>query len=112
ASYSHPFSSRTPADHTSGSEHCRVAIIRVPAGHGSSSGFHTHTVDQLYFVLEGEMKLEINESYYTVGPNGLVVIPANVPHRNWNDGPAPEMHLSIIAPDLEDGASRSPTIRP
>jgi mannose-6-phosphate isomerase-like protein (cupin superfamily) len=85
-------------DHTSGSSHCSINYIKTPAGGGSPAGMHTHVVDQIFYVLSGTMNLEIEGKPYEAGPGTLVVFPAGVPHRNWNGGSEPTVHLAFNAP--------------
>jgi quercetin dioxygenase-like cupin family protein len=35
---------------------------------------------------------------HEVGPGSIVVFPAGVPHRNWNAGGEPTVHLAINTP--------------
>ena len=49
------------------------------------------------------MTLEIDGQHHTVRPNTLVFVPAGVPHRNWNEGPEPEVHLVVFIPEPEPG---------
>jgi len=85
-------------DHTSGGKHCSINWIRTPAGGGSPAGMHTHVVDQIFYILAGTMNLEIEGKEYKAGPGSLVVFPAGVPHRNWNGGTEPTVHLAVNAP--------------
>jgi len=85
-------------DHQSGARACSINYIRTPAGGGSPAGMHTHAVDQIFFILGGVMNLEIEGTQYLAGPGTLVVFPAGVPHRNWNGGSEPTLHLAINAP--------------
>ena len=85
-------------DHASGGEHCSINWIKTPAGGGSPAGMHTHVVDQIFYILEGTMNLEIEGKEYLAGPGSLVVFPAGVPHRNWNGGTEPTVHLAFNAP--------------
>ncbi len=82
----------------SGTGSCTVSWIRTPAGGGSPEGLHTHPVDQIFYVLAGLMTIEIHGVREDVGAGSLVVFPAGVPHRNWNDGAEPTIHLAINAP--------------
>ena len=75
-----------------------VNCIKTPAGGGSPAGLHIHAVDQLFYVLSGTMGLEIEGKEYTAGPGTLVVFPKGVPHRNWNAGSEPTVHLAIQIP--------------
>ena len=85
-------------DHESGARTCSINYIRTPAGQGSPAGMHTHEVDQIFFILEGTMNLEIEGKEYEAGPGTLVVFPKGVPHRNWNGGTEPTVHLAFNTP--------------
>jgi len=85
-------------DHDSGATTCSVNCIKTPPGDGSPAGMHTHVVDQLFYVLSGTMNLEIEGRAYSAGPGTLVVFPAGVPHRNWNGGAEPTVHLAFNTP--------------
>ena len=60
-------------DHDSGATTCSVNCIKTPPGDGSPAGMHTHVVDQLFYILDGTMSLEIEGHAYTAGP-GLSLI--------------------------------------
>ena len=77
---------------------CQINCIKTPAGDGSPAGLHTHVVDQVFYVLSGTMSLEIEGKQYEAGPGTLVYFPAGVPHRNWNAGGEPTVHLAINVP--------------
>ena len=85
-------------DHNSGAQHCSINYIRTPAGGGSPAGTHTHVVDQIFYILSGTMSLEIEDKAYQAGPGALVFFPAGVPHRNWNGGSEPTVHLAFNVP--------------
>ena len=85
-------------DHTSGAQHCSINIIQTPAGGGSPAGLHTHVVDQIFYILGGVMSVEIEGRQYDAGPGSLVFFPAGVPHRNWNGGSEPTLHLAFNTP--------------
>jgi Cupin domain len=64
-----------------------VLYSRVPPGyHGPK--LHTHSVDQIYFVVSGSMRVQVGTQVSTV----MVLIPAGTPHCNWNDGTEDEQH--------------------
>jgi mannose-6-phosphate isomerase-like protein (cupin superfamily) len=90
-------------DRDSGATSCGVNCIKTPAGEGSPAGLHTHAVDQLFYILSGTMSLEIEGEQYQAGPGTLVVFPAGVPHRNWNAGSEPTVHLAINVPLPDPG---------
>ena len=85
-------------DDTSGVKGCAVNCVTTPPGDGSPAGLHTHAVDQIFYVLQGTMNLEIGGTEYQAGPGTLITFPAGVPHRNWNGGTKPTVHLAINAP--------------
>ena len=85
-------------DHASGGAHCSINYIRTPAGGGSPAGLHTHDVDQIFYILSGTMSVEVSGTEHECPPGTLVVFPAGVPHRNWNSGSEPTVHLAINAP--------------
>jgi mannose-6-phosphate isomerase-like protein (cupin superfamily) len=69
----------------------------VPAGQ-AGLGFHTHEVEQLYFILEGELDVQIGGTTVTGRKHDLIIIPRGLPHRNFNRGTVDELHLEIILP--------------
>ena len=85
-------------DHTDEPVHCAINCIRTPAGGGSPAGLHTHVVDQIFYILSGTMSIEIEGQQHECPPGTLVVFPAGVPHRNWNGGTEPTVHLAVNAP--------------
>ena len=89
---------------------CTVNCIKTPAGEGSPAGLHTHPVDQLFYVMSGVMSLEIEGKQYQAGPGTLVVFPKGVPHRNWNAGSEPTVHLAIQIPAPDPGVPFSTTV--
>jgi quercetin dioxygenase-like cupin family protein len=85
-------------DQDSGARSCSINYIKTPAGGGSPAGMHTHATDQIFYILAGTMSVEIEGKQYECPPGTLVVFPAGVPHRNWNGGAEPTVHLAINAP--------------
>jgi mannose-6-phosphate isomerase-like protein (cupin superfamily) len=69
----------------------------VPAGM-AGLGFHTHRVEQLYFILEGELDVVIGGTTVTGRRHELIIIPRGLPHRNFNHGTEDELHLELITP--------------
>ena len=92
------FHSQRLADAGSGLESCICICTRVPPGTGTTSGMHTHPSDQLYYILRGTMHAQVGDRTYIVNPGNLVIIPAGVPHWNWNEGTEEELHFELIVP--------------
>ena len=85
-----------------GSHQMTLYVATVEAG-AAGPGLHVHEFDQFYYVLEGTISIEVGLASYRAGPHTLVVLPAGVPHRQWNDGPDRERHLTLIAPEPPAG---------
>jgi mannose-6-phosphate isomerase-like protein (cupin superfamily) len=92
------FSQVVLADRSSGLSTLSLGVFRVPPGN-RGPGRHAHRFDQIYFIISGQMELELGFERYSVGSNTLVVIPAGMPHRNWNDGAEVEYHLNLRVPE-------------
>jgi len=56
------------------------------------------------------MSLEIEGTEYEAGPGTLVFFPAGVPHRNWNAGSEPTVHLAIQVPQPDPNVPFSTTV--
>jgi mannose-6-phosphate isomerase-like protein (cupin superfamily) len=90
------------ADPASGSSKTVISYAELSPG-SAGPGTHIHEFDQYYFVLEGELTVEVALEKHKVGPDTLVVLPAGVPHRQYNDGDSVEKHLAILTPAPEPG---------
>ncbi|HZD37931.1 MAG TPA: cupin domain-containing protein [Actinomycetes bacterium] len=90
-------------DRDSGATSCMISWIRTPPEGGSPAGMHTHEVDQHIYVLRGTMSFEAGGERFEGGPGSLVFFPAGTPHRNWNAGAEPTVHLAINSPLPEPG---------
>jgi mannose-6-phosphate isomerase-like protein (cupin superfamily) len=99
-------------DHTTGAKTCTIHCIKTPAGGGSPAGLHTHAVDQMFYLLRGTMSIEIEGKEYEAGPGTLVVFPAGVPHRNWNAGGEPTLHLAFNTPLPDPDLPFSTPVKP
>jgi quercetin dioxygenase-like cupin family protein len=85
-------------DRESGARTCSVNCIKTPVGDGSPAGLHTHPFDQIFYVLQGTMSVEIDGEQHQAGAGSLVVFPAGIAHRNWNAGAEPTLHLAFNVP--------------
>lgn len=84
--------------HDSGAKTCTINCIKTPAGSGSPAGMHVHDVDQIFYILSGVMSIEVEDTEHSCGPGSLIVFPAGIPHRNWNAGREPTVHLAFNTP--------------
>jgi quercetin dioxygenase-like cupin family protein len=85
-----------------GSSGVVVNLVQVEPK-GRSPRLHTHEFDQFYYLMAGTMNLQIGLDEYLIEPDTLVVLPAGVPHRNWNESDEPELHVSLLAPHPKPG---------
>lgn len=95
-------------DQSQGAVGVEVRLIRTPGGSGSPDGLHVHDFEQVFYLLEGEMNIEVEGVESVVKAPSAIVFPQGVPHRNWNAGTVPTLHLAINAPapDLDKPVSR------
>ncbi len=85
-------------DALSGGTNTMVRYVETPPGGGSPAGMHVHLFEQLFYVISGVMSIDIDGDRFDAGPGSLVVFREGVPHRNWNEGSEPTIHLAINSP--------------
>jgi quercetin dioxygenase-like cupin family protein len=99
-------------DRSSGADRVAVSLIRTPAGQGSPEGLHTHEFEQVFYVLSGEMNIEIDGAVFRAPAGSLVRFEEGVPHRNWNDEDGPDsLHLSVNVPAPAAGQPLAKPVR-
>lgn len=96
------FKTMSLADPSSGCDTAVILYAEVGPQNGGPYN-HVHEFDQYYFVLEGELTIEVALQKYIVTRNKLAVLPAGVPHRQYNKGEVSEKHLTINTPAPEPG---------
>jgi mannose-6-phosphate isomerase-like protein (cupin superfamily) len=84
-------------DRDNGSANAAIMYAEVDPG-GGGPGTHVHEFDQYYLVLEGTLTVEVALHTHQVEAPALAVLPAGVPHRQYNDGTRTEKHLSVLVP--------------
>jgi mannose-6-phosphate isomerase-like protein (cupin superfamily) len=84
------------------SEHVSPYVGEVEPG-AAGPPLHIHPFDQFYFVLAGELSVQIGLEQLVATPGTLTVMPAGVPHRQWNAGPVTERHLTLLVPSPVPG---------
>lgn len=65
---------------------------------GCGPGLHYHRSDQLYYLIEGLMNIQLGTEIHHIRAETFVFIPAGLAHRNWNEGPGDETHLEMMIP--------------
>lgn len=91
-------SSQSLLDAQSGAQHMSVKLIRTPPDAGSREGTHSHRFEQVFYVVRGEMSVDVDGEEFALPSGSLFVIPAGMPHRTWNATSDEVLHLSINAP--------------
>ncbi|WP_428339858.1 cupin domain-containing protein [Mycobacterium sp.] len=86
------------ANRASGSEHGMISVTRVAPG-TEPTQYGVHPFDEFYFVLDGELTVDLSGEVFTGGRHDLIVVPARTPYRAWNAGEQPERHLTVVAPE-------------
>lgn len=82
---------------TTGGNVCVVVHPLEPLALGAPRHTHRHE-DEVSYVLEGHVMIEVGGEVYRAGPGDLVYKPNGVPHAFWNPGEQPARVLEIIAP--------------
>jgi len=88
--------------------------VRVLAPHtehkppGGPDGFgHSHrTIEEIYFVLEGEVNVKLADDIVTLGPRDAVLIPPETPRAVRNDSDA-EATLAMCSVKVGDPRAES-----
>jgi quercetin dioxygenase-like cupin family protein len=99
-------------DRTSDAKNCMVFCIKTPSGGGSPEGMHIHDFEQVFYLLRGTMSIEVEGKHYDCSPGSLIVFPAGVPHRNWNGGSEPTVHIAFNTPLPDPSAPFSKPVCP
>lgn len=81
-----------------GARACTVQYICTPSGQGTPYKMHVHDFDQICFILEGTMSVNVDGRDFEAPANSLVVFPPGVPHSYVNRSTVELRHLSINAP--------------
>ncbi|MGW3150306.1 cupin domain-containing protein [Streptomyces sp. NPDC001177] len=90
------------ADRDTSSGHISLRHATVEPG-SPGTPWHIHDFDQIYFILDGALDIDVADRHYRATRHDLVVLPAGVPHRNRNAGPGPESHLALLVPEPVSG---------
>ena len=57
---------------------------------------HTHTGIEVFYMLEGQATVEVEDELYTIGPNEALALDASRPHGIFNSSPARIRYMVII----------------
>ena len=78
----------------------RLAVVEHPIRPKAiAAPVHTHAgEDEISFILEGKVGVQIAERVVEATPGTLVFKPRGIPHAFWNPGDAPARLLEMISP--------------
>ena len=69
---------------------------------GSSTQEHYHArAEEIYFILEGQGRMRIEQELSEVRPGDAIAIPAGKKHKLWNSGPGTMKLLCCCSPSYE-----------
>lgn len=96
------FSNFPLASRATGFEYGSIRIDQM-APNSAAIGMHIHRFDQFYFILDGRLDVSVAGEEYVAEKHSLVVLPAGVPHHQWNSSAAEERHLTLVLPEPDEG---------
>ena len=74
-----------------------VTEIEVPA-HSAGPPLHTHDFDEAFYMLEGELLFQVEDTVHTKGGGELSFAPRNVAHTLANHSDAPARYVLVCTP--------------
>lgn len=76
-----------------------LIMVRATMPPGEAHNFHRHPGrEEIIYVLEGQAEQWVGEEKHILGPGGMAMIPANLPHATFNAGDSPLRFLAILSP--------------
>jgi quercetin dioxygenase-like cupin family protein len=79
-----------------GGAYCLVDVCLAP---GIGVPRHTHTrEDETYYVLSGELRVEVDNQSFLLRPGDTLLAPRNIPHQLKNTGTAENRYLLVFSP--------------
>ncbi len=78
-----------------GGAYCLLDVCLAP---GIGVPRHTHTrEDETYYVLSGELKVEVGDQSFLLRPGDTLLAPRNIPHQLKNTGIAENRYLLVFS---------------
>ena len=73
----------------------------VPPGEDPAWGHSHNTIEEIYFVIDGEIKVKVAEDVFTLGPRDAVLIGRGTPRAVRNDSGA-EAAYAMVSVKMDD----------
>jgi quercetin dioxygenase-like cupin family protein len=80
-----------------------LALHRLMPGHEPRP--HSHSYEQIVYILAGTIRFHIGTEIQDVGPGGLLVVPPNVTHWGEVLGSEPVLNLDVFTPKRPEYAA-------
>ena len=86
-----------------GSDHgATVSLILDHSEPGAGPRLHRHAYDETWLVLAGKLTFTAGDEQFEAGPDDIVIVPPNTPHKFVNSGPERARLICIHAsPEFE-----------
>ena len=76
-----------------------AAVFEFTAAPGFEVGAHIHhSLEEVFYVLEGELDLRVGDRIMRGGPGTFMFVPKEAPHAFSNPGSTPAKMLLIVSP--------------
>jgi transcriptional regulator with XRE-family HTH domain len=72
-------------------------MVEIEPDRGSGGAPYTHDADEIGYVIDGTIDLEIDGKPYRLGPGDCFAFSSRLPHRFHNPGPRPARVIWVIA---------------
>jgi len=70
-------------------------MAHMPPGGDPTRGHSHRTIEEIYFVLDGELTIKLGDDVLKLGPRDAVLIPAGTPRSTRNDSDSEAAFLMI-----------------
>jgi quercetin dioxygenase-like cupin family protein len=88
------------------SKQCSLFEFTIAPGFNTGAHYHTK-IEELFYVLEGELDLRCGDKTVRGGPGTFVFVPPGAAHAFGNSGSSPGRMLLITAPPGHENTSTS-----
>jgi mannose-6-phosphate isomerase-like protein (cupin superfamily) len=81
-----------------GAEHgATISLILNDSEPGHGPRLHRHPYDETWVVQEGSVTFEAGEERFEAGPDDIIIVPSDVPHKFTSNGPGRSKLVCIHA---------------
>ncbi|HEX5411572.1 MAG TPA: cupin domain-containing protein [Terriglobia bacterium] len=75
-----------------------ISVIEHRVPHGDSPPLHIHHFeDEIFHVLEGDMRFQVGDKVQSVGPGAILLAPKGIPHTYRVESPSGGRWLTVTA---------------